>query len=110
MPRTIDKIQAYLDQAAQQLAQAKTDVATTESKDWRESLYEQTDEVQNILNKLLSKMGVITDQEINQLDEKLRETKKNIELSKAKETQKKILIAFGVIVAGFTALWLITKK
>lgn len=110
MPTTAEKISKFLEEAKKSLEQANKDIASADTKSLKDSLYSYTDEAQSMLNNLLSKSGVITDEEINQLDEQLRLSKKEIELAKAKQSQNKFIITTTVVVLAFVALWYITKK
>lgn len=108
--RATDKISQFLKDAEKALAKAKLDISNTDDKAIKDSLYQYTDEAQSLLNKLLSKTGIITDQEINELDEQLRNTKKKIELEKAEQTKRKFYIITAIVVVAFVGLWFITKK
>lgn len=101
------KISNFLAEARKALEEAQKDIASTDVED---ALYTYTNQAQELLNALLSKTGIITDQEINELDEQLRKAKREIELSKAEQTKRKFYITTAIVVAAFVGLWLITKK
>ena len=110
MSKTTEQISNFFSKVQRSLEQANKDIASTDTKSIKDSLYSYTDKAQAQLNKLLSKAGVITDQEINELDEQLRIAKKEIELQKAKQTQNRFLITTAIIATAIVGLWYITKK
>lgn len=108
--RTTDKISQFLKDAEKAIAKAKIDILNINDDAIKDSLYQYTNETQLLVNKLFSKIGIITDQEINELDEQLRNTKKKIELEKIEQTKRKIYISVALVVVTLIALSLITKK
>lgn len=101
------KISIFLEDAKRVLDKASSDI---KSSGVEEGLYQYTNQAQALLNKLLTKTGLITDQEINELDEQLRKSKREIELSKAEQTKRKFITTTALVVAAFIGLWFITKK
>jgi len=88
----------------------KQEAESTNSIDIKEELYKYVNEAQGVLNDFLKKSGIITKEQINQLDERVRQTKQKILLENATQSQKRII--FGTIAAvcvvGLT--WYIIKK
>lgn len=111
MPTTQEQISQIILAAEQMILQARKDASSGKaSTSLKETILSYSNEIQSALNKLLSKTGVVTDQEINNLDEQLRLAKKNIEYRKAQETKNKFIITISLLTIGFGALWFITKS
>lgn len=108
---TKEQIEKLLRQAQEAILQAKSDASEAVSgTSLKDKIYEYTDEAQVLLNKLLSKAGVVSSEEINQLDEQLRLAKKNIELARAERSKRRLIVTGVVIVLAFAALWAISKN
>jgi len=110
MPITKEQISEVIAAAEQMIIQGQQDISKTSSQSLKDAIFGYSKEIQSVLNDLLSKTGVITEQEINDLDEQLRIAKKQIELQKAEATKRKVLITIGLLVVGFGTLWFITKS
>lgn len=110
MPTTAEQISSVLLAAEEMIRQARASASSGQRTSLQDSIYQYSKEIQATLNTLLSKTGVITDEEINKLDEQVRLAKKQLEFQKAEQTKKKVLIAGGLLVLGFGALWFITKN
>lgn len=89
---------------------AKKEAGSTTSKDLQEELSRYSNEAQSFLNKILDKTGVVTKDEVDQLDEQVRVLKQKILLEKASESQKRLMIGVLAIVGVVGVLWFITKK
>lgn len=88
----------------------KQEAESTTAIDLKEQLYQYVDEAQGVLNNLLKKSGVITKDQIDQLDEKVRETKQKILLEKATQSQRRIIIGTIAAIGVVGLLWYIIKK
>jgi multidrug resistance efflux pump len=110
MPVTKEQISEIISAAQEMIAQGQQDIAQTSSQSLKDAIFGYSKEIQSVLNNLLSKTGVVTEEEINNLDEQLRIAKKEIEFQKAEETKRKVLITIGLLVVGFGTLWFITKS
>lgn len=80
------------------------------SQDIKDQLYGYADEAQGLLNKILNKTGVVTKEEVNQLDEQVRLLKQKILLEKANQSQKRLILGSLAVVGVIGILWFITKK
>lgn len=88
----------------------KQEAESTKSIDIKEELYQYVGEAQDVLNNFLKKSGVITKDQINQLDEKVRQAKQKILLEKATQSQKRIIFGTIAAVGVVGLLWYIIKK
>jgi len=88
----------------------KQEAKSTTAIDLKEQLYQYVDEAQGVLNNLLKKSGVITKDQVDQLDEKVRETKQKILLEKATQSQRRIIIGTIAAIGVVGLLWYIIKK
>jgi hypothetical protein len=110
MPVTNEQISEVIAAAEEMIRQGNQDISSTNSKTLKDAIFGYSKEIQSVLNDLLSKTGVITEKEINDLDEQLRIAKRDIELQKAEVTKRKVFITIGLLVVGFGTLWFITKS
>lgn len=89
---------------------AKKEAESTSSADIKEQLYSYSEEAQSFLNKILNKTGVVTKEQVDQLDEQVRAVKQKILLEKASESQKRLVLGTLAVVGVIGVLWFITKK
>ena len=89
---------------------AKQEAESTSSSDIKEQLYSYSEEAQSFLNKILNKTGVVTKEQVDQLDEQVRAVKQKILLEKASESQKRLILGTLAVVGIIGVLWFITKK
>ena len=111
MPLTLEQITEYLQKASEQAGQATKSVSDKKfGERVVDEIYAQTDAIQNMINNLLSKGGVITQEELDQVDEQLRIQKEKLLAYESKKTTSRIItysiLAFATI--GF--LWFVTKQ
>jgi hypothetical protein len=66
-------------------------------------------EIQSILNEILSNNGVITPNQQNALDEQVRLAKLKILKDEVRKTFLKIGLVSGGLILGFGFLWYITR-
>jgi len=69
-----------------------------------------SDQIQNTINMLLSKRGTITKDQLDELDEQVRQAKKQRLASESKNTAVKTGLYIAVAAVLFGALWIITKE
>jgi len=74
------------------------------------SLTKYSDGIQRVLNEFLKRRGAITQQQLDELDEKVREAKKKTLEAQAKNTYVKYGIYISLLVAGFGTLWILNNK
>ena len=74
------------------------------------SLTKYSDAIQGVLNEFLKSRGAITQQQLDELDEKVREAKKKTLEAEAKNTYVKYGIYFSLLIAGFGTLWILNKN
>ena len=74
-----------------------------------DSIYANTELLQGMLNNLLSKQGVITQNELDALDEQIRATKENVLKTESYQSSKNfaIMVASGIALIGL--VWYINK-
>jgi len=111
MPLTLDQISEYLKQASEQATQTSQQVSDMKLGDKVvNEIYNQTDKIQSFINGLLTKSGIITDEEINQLDEQLRIQKQRLLEAESEQTKRNLILygSLGLVAIGF--LWFVTKK
>lgn len=111
MPLTLDQISEYLKQASAQATQTSQQVSDMKIGDKVvNEIYNQTDKIQSFINGLLTKSGVITQEEINQLDEQLRIQKERLLEAESEQTKRNLILygSLGLVSIGF--LWFVTKK
>jgi hypothetical protein len=89
---------------------AKTGASTTTSIDIKNQLYQYSDEAQKLLNGVLSKTGILTQQDVNQIDEQVRKVKQQIMLEKANQSQRRLIFGIVGTIGIVSLLWFITKK
>ena len=111
MPLTLDQISEYLQKAAEQASQTSKEVSDKKLGDKIvDEIYAQTDAIQSLVNGLLGKAGLITQEELDQLDLQLRQQKEKVLQAESKRTTRNIITFSLVAVATFGALWFITKQ
>jgi hypothetical protein len=76
----------------------------------KNQLYENADKIQSLINSVLQKGGVITPQEVNELDEQIRIAKLKVLEAEAKVSGKRYAtyVVIGLVVIG--AIWYFTYK
>lgn len=111
MPLTLEQISEYLQKAADQASQTSKEVSDKKiGEKIADEIYAQTDAIQTFVNGLLGKAGLITQEELDQLDLQLRLQKEKLLQAESKKTTRNIITISLVAVAAFGALWFITKK
>ena len=111
MPLTLDQISEYLRKAAEQAGQV-----TQEASDKKigekvlDEIAAQSESIQSAINKFLGNVGLVTQEEIDKIDEQLRLQKEKLLSEQSKKT-KRNLIAYSIIgIATIGLLWFLTKK
>jgi hypothetical protein len=76
----------------------------------KNGLINSADNIQNILNDILKNRGLITNEQVNQLDEEIKLAKLKLLESKSKATIANLgmYVGIGVVVLG--VLWFFTSK
>jgi hypothetical protein len=76
----------------------------------KDQLVQNANEIQTILNGIFNTAGVVTQEQINQLDYQVRMQKmKMLELS-SQQTKKKYAIIVGSVLLGVAILFYLTRK
>lgn len=75
-----------------------------------DTLSKYADSLQKYVDGFLGKKGVITQKQLDELDEQIRETKRKTLEAQSKNTALKFGIYLSVVVVTFGALYLITKN
>jgi len=76
----------------------------------KDEITQNADEIQQLINSILNSAGAVTQDQINQLDYKIRMQKiKTLELS-TKKTKKTFAIILGGVIIGVVALLYLTRK
>ena len=97
---------------AQELAKSATNKANSLKLGDRlkEELYGYSEDIKLLVNRVLSNNGVITKEELDEIDEKSRLAKKKILEAQAKTSKKRIVIYTSSAIAVLFAVWYIIKK
>lgn len=66
--------------------------------------------IQSVLNSFLQKRGAITQQQLDELDEKIREAKKKTLEAESRNTLVRYGLYLSIGVVAFGALWMITRE
>ena len=74
------------------------------------TLTKYSEDIQNLVNSFMKKRGAITQQQLDELDEKVREAKRKTLEAESKNTLVKYGLYLSVAIVAFGALWLITEK
>jgi len=82
----------------------------TASSDIGTTFTQYSDEVQKFIDKVLAKRGVITQTELDAIDEQIRQAKKKMLEDEAKKTYVKYGVGLAVVLIVVGGLWLVTKK
>lgn len=111
MPLTLDQISEYLRKAAEQAGQV-----TQEASDKKigekvlDEIAAQSESIQSAINNFLGNVGLVTQEEIDKIDEQLRLQKEKLLSEQSKKT-KRNLITYSIIgIATIGLLWFLTKK
>jgi len=80
------------------------------SKTVADTLTKYSDQIQNTINSLLGKKGAITQQQLDELDEQIREAKRKTLEAQSKNTMVRYGLYLSIFIVGFGALWLITRE
>lgn len=83
---------------------------TNVSQGIKDALLESSQNIQNILNNLLSSSGVLTADQYNRLDEQMRIAKKNMLEAETLESTKRFAIYATFVVVLFGVIYFISKK
>jgi hypothetical protein len=74
------------------------------------TLTKYSNELQTVLNSFLQKRGAVTQNQLDELDEKIRQAKRKTLESESKNTFVKYGLYISVAFVAFGALWLITRE
>jgi polyhydroxyalkanoate synthesis regulator phasin len=74
-----------------------------------DTLTENSDKIQSIVNNLLQKKGLITQQELDSLDELVKQTKLKMLQEDSIRSISKYGLYIAIVLFAFGTLWLITK-
>ena len=91
MPLTLDQISEYLRKAAEQAGQV-----TQEASDKKigekvlDEIAAQSESIQSAINKFLGNVGLVTQEEIDKIDEQLRLQKEKLLSEQSKKTKRNI--------------------
>jgi hypothetical protein len=86
----------------------KNNISTSDAI--KQQLYQNSSNIQNLINKILEKGGVVTQSELDTLDEQIRLTKLKLLEEEAKNSRMKyaLYVLGGLAVVG--AIWYFTYK
>ena len=86
----------------------KNNISTSDAI--KQQLYQNSTNIQNLINKMLSKTGVVTQNEVDALDEEVRMAKLKLLEAEAKSATTKyaMYVIGGLVVVG--AIWYFTYK
>jgi hypothetical protein len=108
---TPDKLSELL-KKAEELVKSTNDKASSLKIGDRlkEELYTYSEDIKLLVNGILAKNGVITKEEIDELDEKSRLAKKKMLEAQAKADKKKIIIYTSSSILVLGVVWYLIKK
>jgi hypothetical protein len=86
----------------------KNNISTSDSI--KQQLYQNSTNIQNLINKILEKGGVVTQKELDSLDEEVRLTKLKLLEAEARNSRTKyaLYVVGGLAIVG--AIWYFTYK
>ena len=111
MPLTLDQISEYLRKAAEQAGQV-----TQEASDKKigekvlDEIAAQSESIQSAINKFLGNVGLVTQEEIDKIDEQLRLQKEKLLSEQSKKTKRNLITYSIIVIAKIVLLWFLTKK
>ena len=76
----------------------------------KDQLYQSSSDLQALVNSILSKEGVVTDEQLNQLDEQMRLAKSRLLDAQYQTTMKNIKIYGGIGIIALGILWYLTRE
>ena len=76
----------------------------------KEEIYANTSVIQSMVDKLVSKTGLVTQEEVNALDEQIRQAKQKLLEAQANRNKRNLFLIVGGAIAVITLLWFITKE
>ena len=106
---TQQKIELSL-QEASDVAKGLVEKSGTVTEKISDAIIKNSNSIQGMLDKLLQKRGVITQKELDELDEKVKEAKMTYLKTESKEAVKRTILFVSVAVVAFGALWFFTRK
>jgi|688.fasta_scaffold04013_28 hypothetical protein len=111
MPLTLDQISEYLRKAAEQAGQVKQEASDKKiGEKVLDEIAAQSEAIQSGINKLLGNIGIVTEKQLDEIDEQLRIQKEKLLSEESKKT-KRNLITYSVLgIATIGLLWFLTKK
>jgi hypothetical protein len=111
MPLTLDQISEYLRKAAEQAGQVKQEASDKKiGEKVLDEIAAQSEAIQSGINKLLGHIGIVTEKQLDEIDEQLRIQKEKLLSEESKKT-KRNLITYSVLgIATIGLLWFLTKK
>jgi hypothetical protein len=111
MPLTLDQISEYLRKAAEQAGQVKQEASDKNiGEKVLDEIAAQSEAIQSGINKLLGNIGIVTEKQLDEIDEQLRIQKEKLLSEESKKT-KRNLITYSVLgIATIGLLWFLTKK
>lgn len=111
MPLTLEQISEYLRKAAEQSGQVKQEASDKKiGEKILDEIYAQSETIQSSINKLLGNIGVVTQKELDELDEQLRLQKQKLLSEESKRTQRNLITYSLIGIATIGLLWFFTKK
>jgi len=111
MPLTLEQISEYLRKAAEQAGQVKQEASDKKiGEKVLDEIAAQSEAIQSGINKLLGNIGIVTEKQLDEIDEQLRIQKEKLLSEESKKT-KRNLITYSVLgIATIGLLWFLTKK
>ena len=109
MELTQSQLNDIVEQARQTIANARDKAANSQTS-IKDTLLQSADKMQGSLNGVLSKAGILSQEEYNAFDEQLRQLKENAMNAEYKKSARSFAITAALLISGLTLLWYITKK
>jgi hypothetical protein len=105
-----NEIAAMIARAIEAATQAGNKAADTNiSKKIKEGLQTYSKDIQDLVDEMLKNRGAITQDQLNELDEKTRQAKFKLLQSESSNTFVKYGLYVGVAIFAFGTLWFLTR-
>jgi hypothetical protein len=96
--------------AAAAIAQQGINAASNTTTSIGDEIRQNSSTIQAIINGLLSNVGIVTDEQLNQLDEQMKLQKLKLLQLQTEKTKKKFIIYSSIVIAVFGTLWYLSIR
>lgn len=96
--------------AAAAIAQQGINAASNTTSSIGDEIRENSSTIQSIINGFLSNIGIVTDEQLNQLDEQLKLQKFKLLQLQTEKTKKRFIIYSSIAIVVFGTLWYLSIR